>query len=232
MAIGEAVDECPPGLSCPAPHPDTAISATASPLLPDIGAGTMWSPPPAQTDRLHVTGFAWVGGAPTSEWVPDSDRVRIEGPNGVYARDSIDTQTLLYYEKRDGLHIWGASWDVPRDAPTGTYRFHILGHRRTEAGGFEPYELYSPRFEVGIGYLSATWSGNVASVRYVVPDALANFHFRGIPERGSVLANVDGTCVSAPIIDGVATFAGTVNGVYDATDQFGNRLFYRPDTCP
>jgi neutral ceramidase len=237
LASGEPVDECPPGLSCPAPHPDTSATALpVVPTLPDLEAGAAVSQP-SGARRFQTVAFSWTGGSPSAEWAPDEDRVQLvkvatgDGPDVLYARDSIDTQTILSYEKIDGRHVWTAEWDILRDAPTGTYRFEINGHRTLAPGMAEPYSIGSGTFAIVTGSVSSTIDGNVVRLAYPRPDPQTNFHYRRpAPESGTVTALVGGQCVSADVdADGTATFPADVQYVVSVSDAYGNG---NTGTCP
>lgn len=231
IAQGIAVRECPPGLSCPAPHPDTSFtSAPVLPLTPDDFAGTVVSQPAGSVQRMRTVSFSWNGGNPSAEWRPGADRVRIERRNDdgdfvPVSGDARDVQTLLRYEKESGRHVWTVSWDVPRDAPTGEYWFHVFGRRTNIPGTAESYDLVSESFTVGVSTdLSAIADGSVVRVTYPRPSPATSFRYRpAAPDGGSVTAIVDGECLTAAIgADGTATFGGTVSSLVSVSDAYGN----------
>jgi neutral ceramidase len=171
---GEAVAPCSPTPVCPSVSYPSAAAVDPVPVGQDPSASVLKQPAKTAT-QYDVVSFAWVGGSPSAEWVPQlrHDRVvlmrRVEnGPWVQAAADSRDTATLLVHTAVAGQHQWSASWDITRDMPAGVYRFVVDGYRANGQGGRAHYSLASDPITVRA----------FAGACPPRPDPTASFRFR------------------------------------------------------
>ena len=135
---------------------------SGTPLYEPIVLETIFpqaSPPPQivrepqDTQRFSIVEMRWKGGDPGV----DRPRVLLQKrntagefetvrkANGLPLDDAGPEIALLYQD----AHEWSAYWDVPREVPTGTYRFLVEGGIYT-GGGPDPHPPYYPSSPYGL----------------------------------------------------------------------------------
>jgi neutral ceramidase len=131
LVKGTDVPACTPTPTCPTPtYPSSAAVDPVATTIDGPFAWTVTAPPAAST--YETVSVSWVGGSPSAEWRPGLDRVEVQRQRGdgtweVVAGDALDYATLLSHQTVNGQHIWTAQWEITRDVPAGTYRFHVDG---------------------------------------------------------------------------------------------------------
>lgn len=113
-------------------------------------AGTVLAEVPVTVERGSVASFAWVGGPPSVEVVPDEPFVRTQRlVNGRWETAFWDEgfEDILDYWREGTEDRWGTQWDVPLDAEAGRYRFLVEGHT-LRGGALAHYRVVSREFEV------------------------------------------------------------------------------------
>lgn len=243
MLDGSAVPDCAipaeVGFCATHPvHPDTSGTAFPPiPIVPDLPPSGA-SGPSCACRRMDVPSFTWLGGSPTAEWRPDADRVRIQRLDGEtwqpVAGDATGVATILRYSTApDDRHRWTAQWDVPLDAPAGTYRFHVEGSVAEIGGARVGYDLASAPFAIAPAILGVTLSADGTAVVRAAYPAVGPDSFRWRPRDAAeaaaalvVIRNGESvTLTRTTDASGTATFAlepGDVVVEASVTDVHGN----------
>jgi len=162
--------------------PDDAVPPTATMGLP----GGLLGAPEGRVERGALMRFVFNGGHPGVDmpyavlerrredgaWVP---AVRAEGGT---VFDNTTFETLTIYEGDfDRDHTWAIAWELPFNAPLGTYRMHLTG-RTFDGSDVQPYDVYTPTpFELVPATLAlrdARADGGRVQVRVNYPDGPSN----------------------------------------------------------
>jgi hypothetical protein len=103
--------------------------------------GTPLLKPASSVKRGHVANFTWVGGQPSAEVVQDQAFITTECQvagkwRATFSDGSGDA--LTDYLRKGVEDHWGTRWDVPLDAPAGSYRFTVKGQAYV-GGQIQPY---------------------------------------------------------------------------------------------
>jgi hypothetical protein len=179
------------GTSAAAPYavdPRNGVVDTAAPFGTGAASGSI-TKQPATTQRFQRATLVWQGGPKGLDMRLGKPFVSVERVgHGTYT-DDLGLQIVW---RVDDNGVYTAEWEVPRDAPTGTYRIHVQANR---------YALRSSPFHVTA---ATTLSVAGRSVRY--PDAVVN---------------VDLTYRPA-VADGGTLPAGTDVPAGAARDRYGN----------
>lgn len=130
------------GSAAPDPYPldvTYGVKPDGAPYPPGADHGAALSQPIAQVQRLGHPAFSWQG-APAGHDLP-ADRAFVAAQRRVDGRwRTVDTDLGLDFVWRvDDQGRYSATWEVPIDAPAGTYRFRVTAQR---------YALSSAAFRV------------------------------------------------------------------------------------
>lgn len=212
-------------------------SQLASLVPPARPEGTVIGHVPARVERGEVAAFAWVGGPPSVEMPPDLPFVetqrQVDGRwRTVFWDEGYEDMTDHWREGTEDR--WGTQWDVPLDAPAGTYRFLVHGHT-FRAGAAAHYGLASRAFEVvpsddlAIASQAAGAGGLRVRVAYPAPVGSDHPDFGQPPPYVHLCSAARGTAdcnfrwrapgpTTATATASVSTSDGTVaaTGAYDA----------------
>jgi hypothetical protein len=202
------------GAPAPAPYPlDTSygVRPDGPPYPAGADHGTVTAQPAAAYQRLGHATLRWLGGASGHDRPVDAPFVlaqrRIAG-----GWETVDTDlglAMLWHADDQGRY--DATWEIPLDAPAGTYRLVVAATGyRLESGRF----TVRPLTTLGVEQTPAG-SGRVA-VRLVYPPAKADQDLTARPAAasgGTVAFRVGGRTVTVTRTDGtdfaVAAAPGT-----------------------
>ena len=205
--------------------PVNGLTATAGPF--PLGAGSASAlAHPATTPRLARASFGWSGGAKGEDRPVDHAFVTIRRRSGSGWQRFTDDLGLEILWKVDDNGNYTAQWEVPLDAPTGTYEFVVTGNR---------YRLESAPFQVvatgalTVQRLPSQGANAVASLDYPVAVPEQDLTFRPLSASGGSITYTSGgtqrtvrnTSATQFVLPGAAGAPVTI-AAGAATDRFGN----------
>jgi hypothetical protein len=201
------------GTAAAAPYdsdPRNGVADTAAPFGTGADSATARSQP-QRTQRLQRAVFSWQGGPKGLDMPLGKAFVSIEWVGHGTATDDLGLQVLWRVDD-NGVHT--AEWEVPRDAPVGSYRFVVTANH---------YRLVSQPFGVTP---ATTLSVQGSKVRY--PDAVVNVDLTARPALadGARLTVRDGAVAPGAARDRY----GNCNGAAATTD--GTRSGADPGADP
>ena len=237
-SLAELAGRLAHGRAAPAPFPFDAtlgLRPTAGPYPAGAARGRALTQPRA-TRRLGHAGFRWRGGESGTDRPLDSPFVTVQRRAGRGWRSMADDLGLsilwsvddaqpkltgIPHFRRGRTGAYGATWEPPPSAPTGSYRFVVTARR---------YRLVSRPFRLGpLSTLRATFTrtGNTVRVQLIYPAAVPERDFTARPPvTGSATLRAGGKRVTVPVRGGVGTVrapAGARLRLSSARDRFGNR---------
>jgi neutral ceramidase len=116
----------------PAPAPDSedptnGIAATAAPFGTGVSRGVITGQP-GTTQRFQHATFSWQGAPEGLDMPLGRAFVSVERNGHGVAADDLGLQILW---RVDSKGVYSAEWEVPRDAPLGSYRFVVTANHYT-----------------------------------------------------------------------------------------------------
>lgn len=203
-------------------------------VLPDgpaypapAASGKIVIQPPMIVGRLAQATLSWAGGAGGRDMPVGEKFLRAERLEGGAWQEVASDMGLSMAWRMSSTGVYAAKWEVPFDAPNGTYRLVVTS---------PSYRLESRPFLVGaspsLKVSKSSVDGTRVTVRVGYADARENVDLTARPAggvaRGMITFNTyGGGRYVAPVVDGYAkvTVPGTV-AVYvqkgAATDALGN----------
>ena len=216
------------GRAAPAAYPYDPrhrLLATSPPFPSGAASGSAITQP-ARTQRLRRASFGWHGGPRGEDRPLDRAFVSIERRVGGGWRTVDSDLGLNILWSVDSDNRYRALWEVPRDAPTGTYRFVVTANRYGLKS--QPFEVvpstalvvrrYTGRHPIGFVGVTLAYPAPVVErdLTYRPPIGAGRVEF----SVGGVARTVAGSApflVSAPGSSRVVVPAGA------ARDRWGNR---------
>jgi hypothetical protein len=192
-----------------ASDPTNGVAATAAPFGTGVSSATARSQP-TTTQRLARATFSWQGAPKGLDMRLGRAFVSVERVGHGTAADDLGLQVLW---RVDDNGVYSVEWEVPRDAPRGSYRFVVTANH---------YRLVSAPFAV---VPATTLSVVGRTVRY--PDAVVDVDltWRPVLADGATLVAHDGTVAPGGARDrygncngAAATTAGTRSGADASAD--------------
>jgi hypothetical protein len=178
--------------------PRNGVAATAAPFGTGVSTAVARSRP-ERTQRMQRASFSWQGGVKGLDMPLGRAFVSVERMgHGTYA-DDLGLQILW---RVDDNGVYTAEWEVPRDAPTGGYRFVVTGNH---------YRLVSAPFTVTVS--TTLWVVG-HEVRYTGATENVDFTWRPVLADGARIVARNG--VVAP--GGAHDRYGNCNGTQATTD--------------
>jgi hypothetical protein len=204
--------------------PIQGLTATSGPFPTGAGSASAGTQP-GTTARLARASFGWAGGPKGEDRPVDHPFVTIRGRVGSSWQHFADDLGLQILWKVDDNGNYSAEWEVPLDAPTGTYDFRIT------ANG---YRLESAPFQViatgalTVRRLPSQGSNAIVALDYPVAVPEQDLTFRPQSASGGTLTYTAGGG-SRTVRSSATTFAlpGAAGRTVTiaagaATDRYGN----------
>jgi neutral ceramidase len=216
------------GQPAPDPYPydpNNGLTATSSPF-PRGASSASAGAQPGTTARLARANFGWSGGPKGEDRPVDHPFVTIRRRVGSSWQDFADDLGLQILWKVDDSGNYSAQWEVPLDAPTGTYEFRI------SANG---YRLESAPFQViatgalAVRRLSSQGSNAIVALDYPVAVPEQDLTYRPQSASGGTVTYTAGgsqrtvrsTSATAFALPGAAGQTITI-AAGAARDRYGN----------
>jgi neutral ceramidase len=208
------------GTAAPAPYdadPRNGVAFAAAPF-PTGASSANATAQPASTQRLQRAHYAWTGGAKGFDMPLGKAFVSVERVGHGLAADDLGLQMLWKAKTSGSTATYDAYWEIPRDAPRGSYRFIITANH---------YRLVSQPFTVTA---ATTLSVAGTQVRYPDPVVNTDLTFRPVLADGASLKASGGAVAPG----GATDRYGNCNGAAATTGgtRAGADASASPSVCP